>query len=140
MVQNDPRAEENESLKRNNKKKMFFGQFWVFLSIFVRCGAIFWGTKSKKFRKIIFLESIENSLKRILKRKFGERSHFLVQILSSCNSQKLSFMAADLFTCSFYDERSLQFSPLPAKPPLGSRTPVVSRAPILAWFSNLTKP
>ena len=80
---------------------MFFGQFWVFLSIFVRCGAIFWGTKSKKFRKIIFLESIENSLKRILKRKFGERSHFLVQILSSCNLQKVSFMAADLFTWSF---------------------------------------
>ena len=54
MVQNDPRAEENATIKRKYKEKIFFGQFSAFLSILARCGAIFEGPKSKKFRKIFF--------------------------------------------------------------------------------------
>ena len=54
MVENDPKAEENATIKRKYKEKIFFGQFWVFLSILARCEAIFGGPKSKKFRKIFF--------------------------------------------------------------------------------------
>ena len=73
MVENDPKAEENATIKRKYKEKIFFGQFWVFLSILARCGAIFGGPKSKKFRKFFFPESIQNGLKRILNRKSREK-------------------------------------------------------------------
>ena len=122
MLQNYPKAQDNTTIKW---KKLILeaclGVFVPFCSFFEH----FWGPKSKNIRFFagIDLEWHETHFEM----KISRKRSFLVQILSSCNLQKVSFMAADLFTCSFYAERSLQFHPLSRKPPLGSTRPEVNR-------------
>ena len=122
MLQNYRKAQDTTTIKW---KKLILeaclGVFVPFCSFFEH----FWGPKSKNIRFFagIDLEWHETHFEM----KISRKRSFLVQILSSCNLQKVSFMAADLFTCSFYAERSLQFHPLSRKPPLGSRRPEVNR-------------
>ena len=96
MLQTYPKAQDNTTIKW---KKLILeaclGVFVPFCSFFEH----FWGPKSKNIRFFagIDLEWHETHFEM----KISRKRSFLVQILSSCNLQKVSFMAADVFTWSF---------------------------------------
>ena len=72
MVQIDPRAEENATIIRKNRKKYSSGSFRCVCPFLVVVGP-FSGVQNRKNFEFFFLESIKNGLKRISNQKSREK-------------------------------------------------------------------
>ena len=96
-----PHSRGKYNYKKKKKEKINFGGLLGCFGPFLFILEHFGGSKIKNCSNFFFAGIDLESSETHFKTKISRKKSFLVQILSSCNLQKVSFMAADLFTWSF---------------------------------------